>query len=341
VEVEEGMSAKLLEELFGRSAGPILLGVLVVLMTLVVTAFFQGRPIRVGRFSIGSRPQGGQSRLQPATRHDLAPAETAETAEVSRYVPGKVTRVFEVSEAKQFYSTIAPNYDERNSANLLATQLETIIRLEKARDLKPGLRVLDLGGGTGQNIATHFFSDRSIRWTYVDFCPAMVEQLDRHLVGHPMYHNLSRLVCDITQVHKHLQQKSYDVILLSLVLSSMPRQPDFAKLAGLLAPNGMLIISDINPFYTERHPYYHATARDGTVVAMRMKPVDPVEICQRASEAGLLEPEIAWQPKAADQLSGPTVSYSFIATFVAAAEPRSRHGRTARSDTARGRFRAA
>jgi hypothetical protein len=100
----------------------------------------------------------------------------------------------------------------------------------------------------------------------------------------------------------------------------------------------MLIISDINPRYTELHPYYHATARDGTVVAMRMKPVNPVEVCQRASEAGLREPEMAWQPKAAGQSTGPAVSYSFIATFMAPADPRPWLGRVARSGAAKGRF---
>lgn len=332
------MSVKLLEELFGRSAGFILLAVLGVLAAMVVIAFCQGRPVQVGRFSIGGRPQAGQPRPQPALPHEFA---SAYTDQVLGHMPGEVTQVFEVAQAKQFYHAIAPNYDERNSANLLATQLETIIRLEMARKVKPGLRVLDLGGGSGQNIATHFFSDSNIRWTYVDFCPAMVEQLERHLAGRPMYLNLRSLVCDINQVHKQLSERSYDVILMSLVLSSMPRQPNFTKLAGLLAPNGMLIISDINPLYTKRHPYYHATARDGTVVAMRMKPVDPVEICQRASEAGLRQPELALQPKLDGHLPGAAISYSFIATFVAAAEPMPWLARTMRAGAAKGRFRAA
>jgi hypothetical protein len=39
----------------------------------------------------------------------------------------------------------AANYDERNSANLLATHMETIERIEKVRAGKGTVRVLDLG----------------------------------------------------------------------------------------------------------------------------------------------------------------------------------------------------
>jgi ubiquinone/menaquinone biosynthesis C-methylase UbiE len=321
------MSDKLLLALFGRNAGLISFAILIVLMALVVVAFCQGRPIRIGRFSIGSRP--GASGPQLGSPAPVTPAADSALPPDPRF--GKVSKLFEVSHARKFYNAIASNYDERNSTNLLAAQLETIIRLERAREVKPALRVLDLGGGTGQNIATHFFSDSNICWTYVDFCPAMVEQLDHHLAGQPIFRNLSRIVEDINEVHRCLPQRSYDVVLLSLVLSSMPRLPDFAKIAGLLAPNGMLIVSDINPAYTERHPYYMATAQDGNVVAMRMKPVDPVEVCKRATAAGLHQPELTWQPEFVQHMSEDSVSYSFVATFVSPTPPRSRAPRLVRA----------
>jgi ubiquinone/menaquinone biosynthesis C-methylase UbiE len=305
--------------LFGHNAGLVWLAVFLGLATLAAAAFCQGRPITIGRLSIGARPRASEESAK-------APVSAAHTANESALSAdprfGKAQIVFETPEAKQFYHAIARNYDERNSANLLATQFETITRLQIARDAKPSLRVLDLGGGTGQNIATHFFNDVSICWTYVDFCPAMVDQLERHLAGQPMFRNLRRHVADINDVHRILPPGSYDVVLMSLVLSSMPQLPDFTKIARLLAPHGMLIVSDINPLYTERHPYYVATAQDGTVVAMRMRPVDPVEICQRAGAAGLRQPEITWEPKVARYMDGGDISYSFVATFVSAMRPR-------------------
>ena len=313
------MSSELIA-LFGRNAGPISLAIMASFTALVTIAFRQGRSIKIGRFIIGSRPGLDESHARAGS---IAPSlDGAALRSNNRF--GKVDKVFEVSHAKEFYSTMAMNYDERNSANLLATQLETIVRIEKARELKSSLRVLDLGGGTGQNIATHFFSDKDIRWTYVDFCPAMVEQLDHHLAGQPMYRNLHKIVGDIIDIHRCLPSRSYDVVLLSLVLSSMPRLPDFTKIARLLAPGGMLIVSDINPLYTEHHPYYMATALGGSIVAMRMKQVDPIELCERAVATGLRQPHLTWQPELAQGLPGSPISYSFLATFTCAMESRSK-----------------
>jgi ubiquinone/menaquinone biosynthesis C-methylase UbiE len=329
------MSDKFLLALFGRNTDLISFATLIVFVALVVVGFCQGRPIQIGRFSIGGRPGASGPRLE-----SVAPVTRATDSALPRdHRFGKVSKVFEVSHARQFYNAIASNYDERNSTNLIATQLETIKRLQSAREAKPALRVLDLGGGTGQNIATYFFSDPKICWTYVDFCPAMAGQLDNHLTGQPIFRKLNKIVGDINEVHRCLQPGSFDVVLLSLVLSSMPHLPDFTKIAGLLAPNGVLIISDINPAYTELHPYYIATAQDGSVVAMRMKPVDPVEICKRATGAGLHQPELTWQPEFAQRMSEHTVSYSFVATFVSPTPPRSRVPRIGRASVPKGRFR--
>jgi ubiquinone/menaquinone biosynthesis C-methylase UbiE len=215
--------------------------------------------------------------------------------------------VFGVSDAAQFYQAIAPNYDQRNSVNLLATHMEVITRIDRIRTVKPGLRVLDLGGGTGQNVATYFFNDRRIRWTYADSCPAMVHQLQQHLAGRPLYERLSVYVEDINRIHQKVPAKSHDVVLLNLVLSSMPQLPDFTRIAALVASRGRLIIADINPLYTNAHPYYKATAADGTLVAMRTCPVQPLEIVTRAREAGLQLTEIS-------QIGTTTagISYSFI-----------------------------
>jgi ubiquinone/menaquinone biosynthesis C-methylase UbiE len=325
----------ILRALFGRYADVASLGVLAALAILVAAAFCQGRRVSIGRLSIGSRPA-------PDAPGPLAPhAAGGQAAMTADPALPKVSRVFEVSQARQFYTAIARNYDERNSANLLATQLEVITLLEKARKANPALRVLDLGGGTGQNIATHFFSDPDIRWTYVDFCPAMVEQLDSHLSGYPIYRNLQKFVSDIGEVHRCLQPGSYDVVLLSLVLSSMPRLPDIEKLATMLAPSGTLIISEINPSYTERHPYYAARARDGGLVAMRTRPVDPIRICELATAAGLLRPQISWQPELAHPFSVGTTAYSFVTTFAAPAELPCRAPRTSRAGTAGRRSRPA
>jgi ubiquinone/menaquinone biosynthesis C-methylase UbiE len=330
-------SKPFLDAVLGRYADIASLMTLIAMAVLIAAAFCQGRRISIGRLSIGSRPASVRRAPGP-------PPGPPVTNCCATLTPGptrrKVSKVFNVSQARQFYTAIAENYDERNSANLLATQLEVIACLEDARKTSPSLRVLDLGGGTGQNIATHFFSDPDISWTYVDFCPAMVEQLDSHLAGYPLYRNLHKVVSDIGDVHRCLQPASFDIVLLSLVLSSMPRLPDLAKLASMLAPSGALVISDINPGYTERHPYYAATARDGNLVAMRMRPVDPIHLCEQAAAAGLRRPRVSWQPGLAHPAGASTVAYSFVTSFAAPADSRHRVLRSAQESTAgqRSRF---
>lgn len=287
------MNLKSVLALFGHNAAYVVVILLVVVVILIVTAFWQGRAVDFWPPRIAAQ----QPREQPEHADELGGS------------------VFEVDDAKNFYQSIAPNYDQRNSVNLLATHLETIIRIQKLQKLRadnPALRVLDLGGGTGQNIATHFFNDEKIRWTYVDSCPGMVEQFHQHLAGRPLHKNLTVHMEDINRVHLlGLQPKSYDAMLLSLVLSSMPRLPDFTKIAELLAPGGLLIVSDIDPLYTQAQPYYRATAADGTTVSMRMNPVQLLEVIGQAKAAGLRLSDV-------DLIGKADIRYSFIATFASA-----------------------
>lgn len=212
---------------FGRNAAYVSAVILLVILILIVLAFRQGREIRFWPPKIGLRPEHGK-----ATRATGRNAQWPPSPLGGR--PAGVAKVFEVTDAAQFYQSIAPNYDQRNSVNLLATHLEVIARLDKLRMAKPTLRVLDLGGGTGQNVATHFFSDTQLRWTYVDSCPAMLSQLRQHLAGRPLYERLSVYLADISQIHTQLPARSYDVVLLNLVLSSMPSLPDFARIGRLI-----------------------------------------------------------------------------------------------------------
>ncbi|MEV4291245.1 class I SAM-dependent methyltransferase [Nonomuraea bangladeshensis] len=284
----------------GSSAGYVAGGFVVVVLVLIFWAFRQGRAIEFLPPRIGEQPAGPQKASPP---------------------PASVQpNIYEVDNAMAFYGAIAPNYDQRNSVNLLATHLEVISRIEEFGVAKPGLRVLDLGGGTGQNVATHFFNQGNICWTYVDFCPGMVEQLQQHLAGRPLYQHLQVHVEDINRVHLRVQPQSQDIILLNLVLSSMPLLPDFRRLAALLAPGGRMIISDINPLYTHAHPLYTATAADGMQVAMRTKAVQPLEIVTRARDAELQLSDMS-------QIGAAEISYSFVAVFETAVQLSSRTDR--------------
>jgi SAM-dependent methyltransferase len=276
-------------------------------LVLLVIGFNQGREITFWPPRVGARPRSREDRES----QEISDASTATSEGLalkgSASHHGSMT--LEVCQAGKFYQLIAANYDARNSANLLATHMETIERIEKIRAGRPTVRVLDLGGGTGQNIATHFFNDDDIHWDYVDSCPGMAEQLRRKLNGRRLNKRLTVYIEDINNLNRlDLRPATYHVILLSLVLSSMPELPDFSPIAKLLARDGSLVISDINPDYTYDHRYYEVVASDGKSVAMRMTPVRLLDLVNRANSAGLKLAELT-------PIGKPDLDYSFIAIF--------------------------
>jgi ubiquinone/menaquinone biosynthesis C-methylase UbiE len=296
---------------FGKNAAYVAGVILIVILILIVWAFRQGREIGLWPPKIGLRPDRGKAARLTGGNAGLVPSlRNAQAAQV--------TKVFEVADAAQFYQSIAPNYDQRNSVNLLATHLEVITRIDQLRRSKLALRVLDLGGGTGQNVATYFFNDGHISWTYVDSSPAMLSQMQKHLAGRRLYERLSVHLADINRIHTQLPQRSYDVVLLNLVLSSMPTLPDFARIAGLIALGGRLIVADINPLYTHAFPLYKATDADGALVGMRMQAVHPLDVVTRAKEAGLQLSEMT-------EIGSDAISYSFVVSFACLARPGEDH----------------
>jgi SAM-dependent methyltransferase len=318
-------------DLFGRNTDDIssalFLFLLLFALGLTAWAVLSGRPVdlgsiefgpfKLGPFKLGSITFGRKSAKSTAVT-PKAKARPEEPNPLMELKPAN-TRVYKPHEAVQFYNAIAVNYDQRNSPSLLATHMEVISQVDRVRKVIPDLNILDLGAGTGQNVATHFFNDTRIRWTYVDFSHAMVDQLQKHLAGRPLYERLSVHIDDINHVHRRLPARSYDVVLLNLVLSSMPQLPDFNRIARLLAPGGLLIISDINPLYTNAHPYYIATAADGTPAALQTQAVHPLEVVTHANDAGL-------HLSGMSKIGSSSVSYSFIALFAAAVRRDQDHG---------------
>jgi ubiquinone/menaquinone biosynthesis C-methylase UbiE len=297
------MSVSDLAKLFGAAAPWVAAIVVLFLAGIVTAAFRQGREISWPP-RIGPRPSSRRSTEEREALHRPTLARQPEEA---------VDREYPVDRARDFYQEIAPNYDLRNSGSLVSTHLAAVAQLQATRAQRSTLRVLDLGGGTGKLIAIHFFNDAAVSWTYVDFCPAMAAQFRRNLAGYPLGVNSKVVVEDLTRALQQLEPASYDVVMLSLVLSSMPNPPDFALIARVLAPGGSLIVTDINPGYTHANPLYRVSV-DGAVVALRTTPVDPLDVIRRAEAAGLRESA----KKAIGEGEGSTY-YSFMVVFTATA----------------------
>ncbi|HEY0542170.1 MAG TPA: class I SAM-dependent methyltransferase [Actinoallomurus sp.] len=293
-----------LKELFGHLAGYAAVVGFVVVVTLVVWLARKGVLRKAGPFEFRA-PDGNAARAESTRDEDCGGSDLR---------PAGVVRLYDVGNAKQFYTEIAPNYDLNNSANLLATHMEVIERIKQARAPKRRLQVLDLGSGTGERVATFFLNDPRVRWTAIDFCQAMVGRFQQHLAGRPLDQRPSVYNEDLNNVHHLLPRGAYDVVLLNLVLSSMPELPDFRQISKLVAPGGRLIISDINPSYARTHPHYKATTADSDLVALRIHPVEPLEVATRAKEAGLHLSEMG-------RIGSADTSYSFIVVFANTVRP--------------------
>jgi ubiquinone/menaquinone biosynthesis C-methylase UbiE len=293
------MSLSEIMALFGTAAPWIAGFVLIFIAGLVALAFWQGRSISIFPPSVGPAAAG----RTVAGHHSVG------------------RREYTVEYARDFYQEIAESYDLRNSGNLVATHLETVKQLQTIRAERSLLKVLDLGGGTGKQIAIHFFNDPAIEWTYVDFCTKMSSLFRQNLAGTALWENTRTVIDDLTRVPFQLEPASYDVVLLSLVLSSMPSYPDFPAIGQLLQPGGSLIVTDISPQYTRDNPLYEV-AVDGALVALRTTPVDPFEVIRQAERAGL---RCTGQKPIGD---GSTY-YSFITVFSpATTQPIQDHGDT-------------
>lgn len=161
---------------------------------------------------------------------------------------------YDASHSQAFYNATAAFYDQRNSPELLETHREVIKFISNHLGEKTAFKVLDLGGGTGKLIALHFFDSEEITWSYLDYSPAMVEQFSQNLRNTKLHLDIK--VKDILSISGLYPTKTFDVILLSLVLTSMPRMPNFEEILTFLKDDGIFIIADIDPDYTTLYPFY-------------------------------------------------------------------------------------
>lgn len=192
--------------------------------------------------------------------------------------------LYHVGTALEFYNRIAESYDKRNSPPLLRVYEQVIQAVERARQSGSGIAVLDLGGGTGKGVAHHFFQHAGMQWEYVDASERMALQFSGNLKGTAL-----KTSCNICDLHAFLadrQPEKYDVVLLSLVLTSLERNPDWSAVAARLKPSGRLVVADIDAIYTAQNPYYTIEV-GGLTHSLTPRAVTLTQIYVEAKRAGL------------------------------------------------------
>ncbi|CAH8239717.1 hypothetical protein VAEU17_6430001 [Vibrio aestuarianus] len=184
---------------------------------------------------------------------------------------------YTLDRCSEFYNKISPTYDERNTKYLIDSHLIVTEKISELLSSRGELGVLDLGGGTGRTIATHFYHQKNVKWTYVDASSQMKAQFELNARNSKF-----NSVCKLSDINDFLRrdENKYDVVILSFVLTSMTQELDYEKLANKINDGGLIIIADIEPEYTAKKPDYEVSV-DGTKYSMTMKPVNALELVER------------------------------------------------------------
>lgn len=220
--------------------------------------------------------------------------------------PPPYDKGYDVQDAKTFYNAIASQYDQRNSPALLRTHEQVIGAIKNAIQGRSNVKVLDLGGGTGKLIAHHFFDSVDIHWVYVDESAMMAEQFNRNLERTKLKKTVQ--VEEITQYLAHTPDHEYEVIIVSLVLTSMKASPDWGKIAARLSKSGRLIVAEIDAAYTAINPYYIVKSNN-LLHALRPRAVPLTVLLHETKAAGLTLTH-------SHPISEGNVHYAFVAEFV-------------------------
>lgn len=185
--------------------------------------------------------------------------------------------------AYQFYGKIVDKYDERNTQFLKESHLVTVKNLKEGIRDKDNVSILDLGGGTGINVAAHFFNRTNVTWNYVDITPEMKVAFEKNALSSSFSYNA--FTSDLNEFISTSSDK-YDAIVISFVLTSLPYKIDIKKLVDLLSDNGSLVIADIEPQYTEKHPEYSVIVNN-ELHSLSVSPVNALDLIESAVNEGL------------------------------------------------------
>ncbi|MFW0717395.1 class I SAM-dependent methyltransferase [Pedobacter sp. N23S346] len=202
----------------------------------------------------------------------------------------KRAEIHEVENSVAFYDLIADKYDDRNTREMFNTHKSVILLLnEKLRNVS-SLKVLDIGSGTGRNIAFHYFGHSNIVWHCIEPSAQMRAKFEANL-------EKSKIVCrifenSIYELPIELETETYDVIILSFVLSSLPNMPDFKELASLLNTKGIVVIADAAPSYAKLKPLYDFQLGKDKVTALAPRQVDPFDVAKELLQEDLLMKEV-------------------------------------------------
>ena len=131
-----------------------------------------------------------------------------------------------------------------------AVRLMTGGRIDNIKDsiageVKPGDRVLDIGCGTGTLAARCLTKGAHV--VGLDSSEYMLKQAERHAVANGGQERLTLIHDSVTQLRKHFDDNSFDIVTSTMALGEFPRDYlDYIlrDCQRILRPGGRLLIAD-------------------------------------------------------------------------------------------------
>ncbi len=193
---------------------------------------------------------------------------------------------YDLGKSIDFYQVIAEGYDERNSSYLKMAHRSVIEIVERKinQSGKAHSNILDLGGGTGRLIVEHFFNKEGISWFYLDKCEAMASLFKKNLKNTKLATDVK--MGDLVDASELYEERFFDLVIVSFVLTSMEKLPSFNAIVDLLVEDGVLIVADIDHSYTISIPDYSVLVNDETHV-LHPKPINPLSLCEDLGKLGM------------------------------------------------------
>lgn len=141
------------------------------------------------------------------------------------------------------YDAIAPLYDSQVQADAAVRQ---VLWQHYARLFRPGMRVLDVGCGTGTDAI--FLARLGVHVTAVDISPGMLAQSERKVRAAGLSHMVTARLLPVSDLAA-LPSISFDGIISAYaVLNTVADLAFFsAAAARLLRPHGRLVMHMLNP----------------------------------------------------------------------------------------------
>ena len=126
--------------------------------------------------------------------------------------------------------------------------LGRLARMQKQvaeQQVKPGMRVLEIGCGTG--VLACLMAELEAQVTAIDANPAMLAEAQQRVVKMGLTESVKIKLMDASMIEEKFKPGSYDLIVASLVFSELPTDSQRCVLEGcasLLATDGRLIVID-------------------------------------------------------------------------------------------------